>query len=278
MGRTLLQIPDGVQWANKYAQQLIASWLGLDGDGTDAQLWGVPLQQTSVKDDTLFALDARNRVTPGNHIRATHSSGSPELFTVTDAGAAFNTSPSGVFAVGMIIMWFGSEGDCPEGWAICNGANSTPDLRDRFVVGAGSTYALGATGGATTYDVEHAHTSAAHAHAHTATHVHTGAVHTHVTAIDHNHAAVASDASGNSPVNVAAGALNVMGQSHTHNVDLPEHVANKTSGNSSAADTGAVAPGTSDSTTPTDTGAAGSTTQSVLPPYLGLFFIMRIAA
>ena len=73
----------------------------------------------------------------------------------------------------MIILWSGSVVSIPAGWLLCNGASSTPDLRDRFVVGAGSTYAVNATGGsadatlpshthtATVTDPGHAHTSAA---------------------------------------------------------------------------------------------------------------------
>jgi microcystin-dependent protein len=48
---------------------------------------------------------------------------------------------------GGIILWSGSIGSIPAGWVLCNGNNGTPDLRDRFVVGAGSTYAVNATGG-----------------------------------------------------------------------------------------------------------------------------------
>ena len=54
------------------------------------------------------------------------------------------------FVSGMIILWSGSVANIPSGFVLCNGSNSTPDLRDRFVVGAGNNYAVGATGGATT--------------------------------------------------------------------------------------------------------------------------------
>jgi hypothetical protein len=50
---------------------------------------------------------------------------------------------------GTIVMWNGAANTIPGGWALCNGAGGTPDLRDRFIVGAGSSYAYGATGGAT---------------------------------------------------------------------------------------------------------------------------------
>lgn len=52
--------------------------------------------------------------------------------------------------VGMITMWSGSISNIPTGWALCNGSNGTPDLRNRFIVGAGSTYSVGATGGSNT--------------------------------------------------------------------------------------------------------------------------------
>lgn len=56
--------------------------------------------------------------------------------------------------VGAVLMWSGSEASIPTGWKLCNGLNGTPDLRNRFVVGAGGTesggeYLPGATGGST---------------------------------------------------------------------------------------------------------------------------------
>jgi hypothetical protein len=55
-----------------------------------------------------------------------------------------NTVPSGLIAI-----WSGSVGSIPSGWVLCNGQNGTPDLRNSFVLGAGNTYAVGATGGST---------------------------------------------------------------------------------------------------------------------------------
>ena len=48
---------------------------------------------------------------------------------------------------GGIFLWSGSIGSIPAGYVLCNGSNGTPDLRNRFIVGAGSTYAVDATGG-----------------------------------------------------------------------------------------------------------------------------------
>lgn len=51
---------------------------------------------------------------------------------------------------GFIGMWSGSANTIPTGWALCDGANGTPNLTDRFVLGAGKAYQPGATGGTAT--------------------------------------------------------------------------------------------------------------------------------
>jgi microcystin-dependent protein len=51
---------------------------------------------------------------------------------------------------GLISLWSGSIGSIPSGWNLCDGSNGTPNLTDRFIVGAGSSYAVNGTGGAST--------------------------------------------------------------------------------------------------------------------------------
>jgi hypothetical protein len=71
---------------------------------------------------------------------------------------------------GCILLWSGSIISIPSGWYLCDGTNSTPDLRNRFIVGAGSTYNVAATGGSTdAVVVSHTHTATVTdpAHAHT---------------------------------------------------------------------------------------------------------------
>ena len=65
-------------------------------------------------------------------------------------------------ATGMIIIWSGAIVDIPDGFVLCNGANGTPDLRDRFIVGAGSTYNPDDTGGSDAHT--HDYTGDAHSH------------------------------------------------------------------------------------------------------------------
>jgi hypothetical protein len=69
---------------------------------------------------------------------------------------------------GVITLWSGSVASIPGGWYLCNGSNGTPDLRNMFVVGAGSTYAVGATGGtADAIVVSHTHSITDPGHTHT---------------------------------------------------------------------------------------------------------------
>ena len=72
---------------------------------------------------------------------------------IIDAG-----SPSGT-----IGWWSGSEASIPSGWVICNGLNGTPDLRNKFLVGSGSHYSKGTSGGANTITTSGTVTIAGHA-------------------------------------------------------------------------------------------------------------------
>jgi hypothetical protein len=76
------------------------------------------------------------------------------------AGGANTPTWGNAFVAGMIMLWSGSSATIPSGWLLCDGSSSTPDLRNRFVVGATSTYAVGATGGtADAIVVSHTHTA-----------------------------------------------------------------------------------------------------------------------
>ena len=66
---------------------------------------------------------------------------------VTGSVTASSFSGDGVIPSGGIILWSGAANAIPTGWYLCDGQNSTPDLRNRFVVGAGDSYAVDATGG-----------------------------------------------------------------------------------------------------------------------------------
>ena len=52
-----------------------------------------------------------------------------------------------MFPSGVIMIWYGDINSIPNNWVLCDGNNSTPDLRDRFVIGAGNLYSLNDIGG-----------------------------------------------------------------------------------------------------------------------------------
>ena len=95
----------------------------------------------------------------------TQSSGDNSTKVATTAFV--NTAVSGGVPSGCILMWSGSIATIPSGWYLCNGSNGTPDLRNRFIVGAGSTYSVAGTGGtADAIVVSHTHTVTDPGHRH----------------------------------------------------------------------------------------------------------------
>ena len=58
-----------------------------------------------------------------------------------------NSIQTSAIPIGGVILWNDLIANIPTGWQLCDGTNGTPDLRDKFVVGAGSSYSVGDTGG-----------------------------------------------------------------------------------------------------------------------------------
>ena len=112
--------------------------------------------------------DVKLRLTNSSNVNddITVTAGSNITLTQNNA-SQFTISGVDAFPSGGIIMWSGAENAIPSGWVLCNGSNSTPDLRNRFIVGSGtgSDYSVGDTGGWTdsivvdhTHDLNHNHT------------------------------------------------------------------------------------------------------------------------
>jgi microcystin-dependent protein len=116
-----------------------------------------------------------------NHIRLIKAAVKQTFPNITGAVTATQSDlNTRLFPSGGIILWSGSIASIPSGWLLCDGTNGTPNLRDRFVVGAGSTYAVGATGGSDTVSLAEANLPA-HSHTYSGTtggqsnnHTHTG--------------------------------------------------------------------------------------------------------
>lgn len=160
---------------------------------------------------------------------------------------------------GLISMWSGSIATIPSGWILCNGANGTPDLRNRFVVGAGDTYSVGATGGATTQSLSTANLPA---HTHTISGT-SGAAGSHTHSINdpgHAHTIVNAYAA-NSKYPGNNGVAEISGTTNT-----------------AAATTGITINAAADHThtfSGTSSSVGSGTAFSILPPYYALAYIMK---
>ena len=157
-------------------------------------------------------------------------------------------------------MWSGIVANIPQGYALCNGSNGTPNLQDKFIIGAGSTYAPAATGGSATKTLEVANLPA-HTHAWTGTTA-AGGSHTH-TATDsgHTHSYLKSVATGG----IAGGTGALDGNS------------SDSTGSGSANITVSTAASHTHDLTGTNANTGSGTAVDILPPYFALAFIMRTA-
>lgn len=226
---------------------------------------------------------------------ASYGTNTTQLATTAFVQAAI---PSGV-----ILLWSGSTATIPGGWALCNGSNGTPDLRDRFVVGAGSTYSVAATGGSATSTLTanelpaHTHSlsasgttsgqSAGHTHTFSGTtgNMSANASHTHTASVTdpgHLHYTWGAYGGGGNP----GGSLNQQNPGGQNDPVTTAYTGiSVTNSNTSVEHThtysGTTSAVSGDHThTVTVTGTSGSTGSGAaftnLPPYYALAYIMRL--
>lgn len=82
------------------------------------------------------------------HLSGVSSNIQTQLDALSNSITTTNNNLSSAVPTGMVMLWSGAANAIPSGYVLCDGSNSTPDLRDRFVVGAGNSYSVGNTGGA----------------------------------------------------------------------------------------------------------------------------------
>lgn len=229
----------------------------LKGDLSNSLLAGAYLTGSSYNNEaeTTFAVDATSANT-ASKVVARDASGNFSAGTVTFDNITVANVTNAFVPRGLISMWSGSIATIPSGWAICNGANGTPDLRNRFIIGAGSTYAVGASGGSSTVTLTVANLPA---------HTHTG---TTDSSGSHNHGG--STGTGGS-FQTGYGAW-TSSQPDTLDINRNPSLSYTLAHNHSISTDGAHTHTFSTSTT---TGAT-ATSFSILPPYYALAFVMKL--
>jgi hypothetical protein len=88
--------------------------------------------QAGLDNDTFTV---NGNLTVGSTLTANSSVGTAGQ-ALLSRGAGLSPEWGAGFVSGMIMLWSGSIASVPSGWLLCDGSNSTPDLRNRFVVGA----------------------------------------------------------------------------------------------------------------------------------------------
>lgn len=201
--------------------------------------------------DLTDAGNARANLGLGSMATAAAGTGAAQFRTNLENDIVFNAA---AIPAGGIIMWSGAIVAIPSGWALCDGSAGTPDLRGRFVIGAGGAYAVAATGGQESITQVPAHT-----HANTLAVASDGA-HTHgINDPGHNHDVGRSTVDGTSSLNAKSGSTS--GGDYTS--------GSRTTGisiQSGGAHTHALTGGVS---------SAGSASVDVRPPYYALCYIMK---
>lgn len=152
------------------------------------------------------------------------------------------------FKKGMILLWSGATNTIPNGWALCNGQNGTPNLVDRFIVGAGSAYAVGATGGSSTVTLT---TAQIPSHTHVASSsitINSAGIHNHTANVPTTASGAAADGSFEYNVRGSKSVTTGNAGNHTHGATV--------------------------TTTISSTGSDGA--HENRPPYYALAYIMKL--
>lgn len=166
--------------------------------------------------------------------------------------------------VGFIGMWSGSVATIPTGWGLCDGTSGKPDLRNRFILGAGDTYAPGTSGGSLTSTASGGHT---HTESPAGSHSHGGATASHTLTADqipsHTHT-----------YNQASGAATELGTGFTGTSGF--NTQTSTTSGATGGGLGHSHAISADGAHSHTINAVSDHTHTVTPPYYALAFIIKL--
>lgn len=168
-----------------------------------------------------------------------------------DVKSAARTAPSTIVPPGVVVMWSGTLDRVPQGWALCDGNNDTPNLIGRFVMGPSSTHPMHSNGGS--------------ADATLVAHTHGMGNHTHpLVDPGHTHDTEFTVGAGGSEAQNSWGDIGSSGGNDQYTTVKPNGARSKVTGITIGAATG-------------DTSSAGvDPTGTNLPPYYVLAYIIKL--
>jgi hypothetical protein len=189
--------------------------------------------------------------------------------------------------IGGIIMYSGSATLLPSGWKLCDGTFGTPDLRDKFILGAGNSYAVGGTGGS---NAAHSHSlsvsgtsGSGTSHSHTVTPADHASVDTQTQTLSHTHtygSVTNDDGEAGNAFNPGTQTPTITraAVAHTHSFSGTTGQASSTShAHTINAYSHSQATSSSEASHTHTTGGTGTSgTASSMPAYYALAFIMRL--
>jgi microcystin-dependent protein len=212
-----------------------------------------------------------------DHIRLIKSTIKASFPAITGPVTLTQDQINSAMPIGGIIMW--SQATVPSGWALCNGQTvaksdgsgniTTPNLLDRFIVGAGNGYGLNNTGGVGIYALSaaqmpvHSHTASTDVqgnHNHTGT---TDAVGDHAHGLQNLGSVQAGGDNGGANVSVSTGYASGRFQAPTANAGAHTH-------------TFTTNPSGSHSHNVTVNNAGSGAAIENRPPFYALYYIMKV--
>ena len=132
-GQILASTGNGVDWIDANTTSVANSVnVGVNLDSTNA--------------DQFVSFFGANSGNQPNRVDADFTY-NPSTNTLKVGNIVDSSGNASAFVTGMIILWYGDTSNIPGGFVLCDGQNSTPDLRDRFIIGAGNNFSAGGTGG-----------------------------------------------------------------------------------------------------------------------------------
>ena len=132
-GQILASTGNGVDWIDANTTSVANSVnVGVNLDSTNA--------------DQFVSFFGANSGNQPNRVDADFTY-NPSTNTLKVGNIVDSSGNASAFVTGMIILWYGDTSNIPGGFVLCDGQNSTPDLRDRFIIGAGNNFSAGNTGG-----------------------------------------------------------------------------------------------------------------------------------